>query len=90
MWGCSGWKYQLGGNIWDTTCLGFWIWAICYSIGKTLTSGDLIIWKESAECGDGKGLDRLICDELAWDWELDEELFDLVCDFKLGAVTICA
>ena len=63
----------------------------CCSIGKILTSGDLIIWRESAECGDGKGLDRLICDEeLAWDWEFEEESFDLVCDFKLDAVTVCA
>ena len=91
MWGCYGWKYHPGGNIWDTTCLGFWMWAICCSIGKTLTSGDLIIWRDSAECGDGKDLVRLICDgEFTCDWELDEESFELAGDFRLDPVTICA
>ena len=91
MWECSGWKFHPGGNIWNTTCLGFWMWAMWCSTGKILISGDLIIWRDSAECGDGKDWDRLICDEeLAWVWELDEESFDIVCDFRLGAVTVCA
>ena len=91
MSGCSGWKYHPGGNIWDITCLGFWKCSKCWSIGKILTSGDLIIWRDSAECGDGKAWDREICDEeLAWVLELDEYSFDLDCNFRLDAVTFCA
>ncbi len=47
-------------------------------LGKILTFGDLIIWRDSAECGDGKDLVGLTYDgEFTCVWELDE-------------VTICA
>ena len=60
-------------------------------LGKILTSGDLIIWRDSAECGDGKDLVGLTCDgEFTCVWELDEELFELAGDFKLDAITVCA
>ena len=48
-----------------------------------------MIWRDSAECGDGKDLVKLIC-EFACDWELDEESFKLAGDFKLDAVTVYA
>ncbi len=69
----------------------FWMWAIWCSTGKILISGDLIILRDSAECGDGKDLFGLTCDgEFTWICELDEELFELAGDFKLDAVTVCA
>ena len=54
--------------------------------------GDLIIWRDPAEWGDGKAWDRVICDEEPdWVWELDEDSFDFDCDFKLlDAVSFCA
>ena len=67
------------------------MWAIWCSTGKILTFGDLIIWKDSANCGDGKDLVELTCDgEFTCVWELDEELFELAGDFKLDAITVCA
>ena len=51
----------------------------------------MIIWRDFAECGDGKDLVGLTCDgEFTCVWELDEELFELAGDFKLDAVTVCA
>ncbi len=85
MWGCSGWKYHPGGNIWDTTCLGLWIFVICCSTGKILTSGDLKTWRDSTDCVDGKDLVRLVCD--VCHGESDEESFELAGDFKVDAVT---
>ena len=81
MWGCFGWKHHPGGNIWDITCLGLWILVICYSIGKKLISGVLKTWRDSTDCGDGKGLVGLVC---------DGESFELAGDFKVDAITVCA
>ena len=81
MWGCSGWKHHPGGNIWDTTCLGLWILVICCSIGKILTSKVLKTWRDSTDCGDGKGSFGVVC---------DGESFDLAGDFKVDAITVCA
>ena len=61
-----------------------WILVICCSIGKILTSGDLKTWRDSTDCGDKKGLVRLVCDG-----EFDGESFELTSDFKVDAVTVC-
>ena len=82
---CGDVKHHPRGNIRDTTCLGLWILVICCSIGKILTSGVLKTWRDSTDCGDGKGLVGLVCDG-----EFDGESFELAGDFKVDAVTGCA
>ena len=76
-----GWKHHPGGKIWDTTYLGLWILVICCSIGKILTFEDLKTWRDSTNCGDGKGLVGLV-----YDREFDAKSFELAGDFKVDTV----